>query len=58
MLPSQAAGEEVRFECNLHALAVDPSHKAHAAVTIGIKNHQSIRKTVPSNSTGVVFSIG
>jgi hypothetical protein len=32
MLPSRAAGDEVRFECNVHALAADPSQRAYAAV--------------------------
>jgi hypothetical protein len=27
MLPSRAAGDEVRFECNVHALAVEPSQR-------------------------------
>jgi hypothetical protein len=43
MLPSRAAGDEVRFECNVHALAVDSSQKAYATVGIrGIMDQQTI----------------
>jgi hypothetical protein len=56
MLLSRAAGEEVQFECNVQALAVNPSQKLCGGWHKGILNQQTISKTVDTETAaGVLF---